>query len=50
MRNQPHSSGVLTGLRPGSLRPGMQYRAATEGATFLLLAGVLCLLCFHDGE
>lgn len=38
--NWPHSSGVLTGLRPGSLRPGLLYRAAMEGATFSLLAGV----------
>lgn len=38
--NWPHSSGVLTGLRPGSLRPGLLYRAAMEGATFSLLAGL----------
>jgi sugar (pentulose or hexulose) kinase len=37
--NWPHSSGVLTGLRPGSMRPGLLYRAAMEGATFSLLAG-----------
>ena len=37
--NWPHSSGVITGLRPGSMRPGLLYRAAMEGATFSLLAG-----------
>lgn len=37
--NWPHSTGVLLGLRPGSLRPGLLYRAAMEGATFSLLAG-----------
>lgn len=37
--NWPHSSGVLMGLRPGSMRPGLLYRAAMEGATFSLLAG-----------
>ena len=42
--NWPHSSGVLTGLRPGSLRPGLLYRAAMEGATFSLLAGLPILL------
>eukprot|EP00891_Asterochloris_glomerata_P002943 jgi/Astpho2/2943/Aster-01085 len=36
--NWPHSTGVLLGLRPGSLRPGLLYRAAMEGATFSLLA------------
>lgn len=38
--NWPHSSGVITGLRPGGIRPGLLYRAAMEGATFSLLAGV----------
>eukprot|EP00891_Asterochloris_glomerata_P002942 jgi/Astpho2/2942/Aster-01084 len=38
--NWPHSTGVLLGLRPGSLRPGLLYRAAMEGATFSLLAGM----------
>jgi hypothetical protein len=37
--NWPHSFGVLTGLRPGSVRPGLLYRAALEGATFSLLNG-----------
>ena len=37
--NWPHSSGVITGLRPGGIRPGLLYRAAMEGATFSLLAG-----------
>lgn len=39
--NWPHSSGVITGLRPGSMRPGLLYRAAMEGATFSLLAGTV---------
>lgn len=39
--NWPHSSGALVGIRPGSLaRPGLLYRAALEGATFSLLAGL----------
>ena len=39
--NWPHASGALTGLRPGSLgKPGLLYRAAVEGATYSLLAGV----------
>ena len=38
--NWPHATGTLLGLRPGSLRPGLLYRAALEGATFGLLAGV----------
>ena len=38
--NWPHSYGVLTGLRPGGMRPGLLYRAALEGATFSLLNGV----------
>ena len=37
--NWPDSYGVLTGLRPGSLKPGPVYRAAIEGATFPLLYG-----------
>lgn len=37
--NWPDSYGVLTGLRPGSLRPGSVYRAALEGATYPLLYG-----------
>ncbi len=36
----PHASGALLGLREGSLRPGLLYRAAMEGATFALAAGV----------
>ena len=40
--NWPISTGVLYGLRPGSLRPGLVYRAALEGATFPLLYGVFC--------
>lgn len=39
--NWPNSSGVLVGLRQNSLRPGVVYRAAMEGATFALLSGVL---------
>lgn len=37
--NWPDSYGVLTGLRPGALKPGRLYRAALEGATFPLLYG-----------
>ena len=37
--NWPHSTGCVTGLRPGALRPGLLYRAALEGATFSLLNG-----------
>ena len=36
----PNASGALLGLRDGSLRPGLLYRAAMEGATFALAAGV----------
>ncbi|GMH33976.1 hypothetical protein BSKO_01810 [Bryopsis sp. KO-2023] len=38
--NWPHSSGSILGLSPGSMRPGLLYRAAMEGATFTLLAGL----------
>lgn len=39
--NWPHATGSVLGLRPGSLaRPGLLYRAAIEGATFSLLAGL----------
>ncbi|KAL1514897.1 hypothetical protein AB1Y20_003979 [Prymnesium parvum] len=39
--NWPHASGALVGLRAGHLsRPGLLYRAALEGATFSLLAGL----------
>ncbi|KAK9901627.1 hypothetical protein WJX75_005679 [Coccomyxa subellipsoidea] len=41
--NWPHSSGVITGLRPGGMRPGLLYRAALEGATFSLLNGMRML-------
>ena len=37
--NWPHASGAVAGLRPGSLRPGLLYRAALEAATFSLLSG-----------
>jgi hypothetical protein len=37
--NWPHSTGCITGLRAGSMRPGLLYRAALEGATFSLLNG-----------
>lgn len=37
--NWPGASGVLAGIRPGSLRPGSLYRAALEGATFSLQVG-----------
>lgn len=35
----PHATGALLGLREGSLRPGLLFRAAMEGATFALAAG-----------
>lgn len=38
--NWPKSSGAILGLRPGQSRPGLIYRAAMEGATFTLLAGL----------
>lgn len=38
---RPHPLRFFSaGLRPGSLRPGLLYRAALEGATFSLLAGL----------
>ena len=37
--NWPHATGVLHGIRPGSLRPGLLYRAALEGASFALAHG-----------
>lgn len=39
----PGSSGALLGLREGSLRPGVLYRAAMEGASFALAAGLVRL-------
>ena len=36
----PHATGSLLGLRDGSLRPGLLYRAAMEGATFALAVGL----------
>ncbi|KAL4436739.1 hypothetical protein ABPG75_003878 [Micractinium tetrahymenae] len=38
--NWPQATGAILGLRPGMLRPGLLYRAAMEGATFSLLAGM----------
>jgi len=39
--NWPHASGVLHGLRTGHLgRPGLLYRAALEGVTYSLRAGI----------
>ncbi len=38
--NWPRSSGVLHGIRPGSLSPGTLYRAAMEGASFALWQGL----------
>ena len=39
--NWPHASGALVGLRQGMLgNPGLLYRAALEGVTYSLLAGV----------
>ena len=43
--NWPDSYGVLTGLRPGALKPGRLYRAALEGATFPLLYGAIPSPC-----
>ena len=37
--NWPSSTAALLGLRPGSLKPGVLYRAAMEGASFALLGG-----------
>jgi xylulokinase len=36
----PHASGALTGLRPGTLRRGLVYRAALEGVALNLAWGV----------
>ncbi len=39
--NWPHASGALVGIRAGQLsRPGLVYRAALEGVTFSLRAGL----------
>jgi xylulokinase len=38
--NLPHASGALLGLRSGSLNPGVLFRAAIEGTTLGLVAGV----------
>jgi len=35
----PGASGVLHGIRPGTLRPGLVFRAAMEGASFALQQG-----------
>lgn len=42
----PHARGALLGLTPGALQdPGLLYRAALEGSTFSLAAGIdLCAL------
>ena len=40
----PRATGVLTGLRPGSLRPGVLFRAAMEGTSLNLGWGVSRLL------
>ena len=37
--NWPHASGTLLGMRAGSMRAGLVFRAAMEGATFALLHG-----------
>ncbi|KIY93667.1 xylulose kinase [Monoraphidium neglectum] len=58
--NWPNSSGTILGLRPGLLRGGLLYRAALEGATFSLRAGLermqarrllyfFVALCWHQG-
>ncbi len=36
----PHATGSLLGLRPGSLRPGIVFRAALEGVALNLASGV----------
>lgn len=37
----PHARGGILGLTPGALRqPGLLYRAALEGSTFSLAAGI----------
>jgi D-xylulose kinase len=36
----PEATGTLLGLRPGTLRPGHLYRAAMEGTTLNLAAGL----------
>ncbi|MCH2101345.1 MAG: xylulokinase [Planctomycetes bacterium] len=38
--NWPHATGVLHGIQPGGMRPGLLYRAALEGASFALAHGV----------
>lgn len=38
--NWPHASAAIIGLRPGFMTPGLLYRAALEGATFSLVAGL----------
>mmetsp|Transcript_4603 Transcript_4603/g.13232 ORF Transcript_4603/g.13232 Transcript_4603/m.13232 type:complete len:479 (+) Transcript_4603:228-1664(+) len=38
--NLPHAHGAILGLSNGCLRPGLLYRAALEGATFSLYAGM----------
>ena len=39
--NWPDATGAIVGIRPGSLvNPAVAYRAAMEGATYSLLAGV----------
>ncbi|GAB4823554.1 hypothetical protein N2152v2_010600 [Parachlorella kessleri] len=38
--NWPHATGAILGLRPGFFSPGLIYRAAMEGASFSLLAGM----------
>ena len=39
--NWPDATGALVGLRPGTLaNPAVPYRAAVEGVTYALLAGV----------
>lgn len=49
--NWPWASGVLSGIRPGFLaRSGLVYRAALEGATFSLKAGVLALQEYALGK
>lgn len=38
--NWPHATGAVLGLKGGSMRPGLIYRAALEGTAFTLLAGL----------
>jgi xylulokinase len=38
--NLPHATGTILGIVPGSLGPGLLFRAAMEGATLALASGI----------